>query len=378
VTALCGDMAYRGSGSQGGVVSRPLDGDRDPRTPMAWQHRDQTLQPGASSSSVRGGARSSRQSPSRNGGYQYREGGGSHTPSSRRAKSQDRGYSRSQSRDRSQDRRQYRSQPSPSTTEGTADDTTETDTVDREGSEYQMQMLPGYPMMVGYPMMAPGSMMPLMLAPGTGSIRSVQSMPMLAHGSHVGIQPAHTWDGEPCPVHHHGHGMMPGPHPMMPMAALYGMPSNPYGPAMSMPGGYSVPQSVISGATTVRRARSVAEMSQHGLPGPGDRPDQAIGNKSLHASMASLAQSHHHGGQTGGQPGPPGQPQHHRLVLGENGAPSKLPIRQRPHGNKPSPIPAKKNKGVGCCSGHFVIIWIILGIVTFGVLLGVILKFTVK
>ena len=26
------------------------------------------------------------------------------------------------------------------------------------------------------------------------------------------------------------------PHPMMPMAALYGMPGHPYGPAMSMPG----------------------------------------------------------------------------------------------------------------------------------------------
>ena len=74
---------------------------------------------------------------------------------------------------------------------------------------------------------------------------------------------------------------------MMPMAALYGMPGHPYGPAMSMPGGgegrkanelthytpggYSVPQSVISGATTVRRARSVAEMSGHGGSpgGPG-------------------------------------------------------------------------------------------------------------
>ena len=29
---------------------------------------------------------------------------------------------------------------------------------------------------------------------------------------------------------------MPPPHPMMPMAALYGMPGHPYGPAMSMPG----------------------------------------------------------------------------------------------------------------------------------------------
>merc|ERR1711899_348057 len=105
---------------------------------------------------------------------------------------------------------------------------------------------------------------------------------MLAHGSHMGIQPAHTWDGEP---------------------------------------------------------------------------------KSLHASMASLAQSHHQ------HHGPP-MPHHHRMVLGENGAPSKLPMRQRPPGHKASPPPAKKKSGLGCCSGHFVVIWIILGIVTFGVLLS--------
>ena len=46
-----------------------------------------------------------------------------------------------------------------------------------------------------------------LLMPGTGSIRSVQSVPMLSHGHH-------TWDGEPCPVHHQ--------HPMVPLAALYG------------------------------------------------------------------------------------------------------------------------------------------------------------
>ena len=135
-------------------------------------------------------------------------------------------------------------------------------------------------------------------------------------------------------------------------------------------GGYSVPQSVISGATTVRRARSVAEMSAHGgspffsffliffmwlplffyfffyfflggspgapghhgsLGGHGQAGGQVQRNlvhlqtivhdflllqvepKSLHASMASLAQSHHqhHGGST--------MPHHHRMVLGENG-----------------------------------------------------------
>merc|ERR1719458_1534563 len=112
------------------------------------------MQGGGSSSRGRAEARTS---PGRNGGYTYREqGGGGHTPASRRAKSQER-YSRSQSRERGG---RFRSQPSPSTTEGTAEDTTETDTVEREGSEYQQQMMPGYPMMVGYPMVAPGSMMP--------------------------------------------------------------------------------------------------------------------------------------------------------------------------------------------------------------------------
>ena len=117
-------MAYRG---QGQVAGRPMDGG-DPRTPMAWQHRDQ-VQAG------RAGRPEARASPGRNGGYSYREGG--HTPASRRAKSQER-YSRSQSREREGGRgRAFRSQPSPSTTEGTAEDTTETDTVEREGSEYQ-------------------------------------------------------------------------------------------------------------------------------------------------------------------------------------------------------------------------------------------------
>jgi hypothetical protein len=67
------------------------------------------------------------------------------------------------------------------------------------------------------------------------------------------------------------------------------------------------------------------------------------------------------------------------LVMGENGAPSALPLRD---GKDRSPLPPKDDKGgngndLDCCSGHFVIVWIILGIVTFGVLLGIILKFTI-
>ena len=162
------------------------------------------------------------------------------------------------------------------------------------------------------------------------------------------------------------------------MLTLFPCPGMPgYAPSMSL--AYSVPPSVISGATTVRRARSVAELSQPGGPAgpppghpqhqpqlyPGPEHHLDLDRRSLHASMASLGHS---------QVGPRG---HHRLVMAENGAPSKLPRREP---KKASPVPSKdeKQRGLGCCSGHFVVMWIILGIVTFGVLLGIVLKFTVS
>ena len=98
----------------------------------------------------------------------------------------------------------------------------------------------GNPQLMG-PMAPPQFLM----APN-GSIRSVHSVPMLAAASAASIPPmSHTWDGEPCPVHHQ---------PAMPLAALYGL-----GPHM-MTGPASVPPSIISGATTVRRARSIGMM----------------------------------------------------------------------------------------------------------------------
>lgn len=74
-----------------------------------------------------------------------------------------------------------------------------------------------------------------------------------------------------------------------------------------------------------------------------------------------------------------------KMVLSENGAPSQLPMRDQKNG-KASTLPAsfkdhggyrKENEGIACCSGHFVVLWIILGIITFGILLGVVLMFTV-
>jgi hypothetical protein len=101
--------------------------------------------------------------------------------------------------------------------------------------------------------------------------------------------------------------------------------------------------------------------------------------KSFHASMASLGPP---GSQFGGVP-----PMLHngggRFVLGENGAPGRLPTRREAalaaaNSKKSSPLPPKEEKVLACCSGHFVVLWIILGIVTFGVLLGIVLKFTVS
>ena len=74
----------------------------------------------------------------------------------------------------------------------------------------------------------------------------------------------------------------------------------------------------------------------------------------------------------------------HKMVMAENGAPSHLPMRDPkrstlPHGHsaKDSSMSPRKDDGLACCSGHFVVLWIILGIITFGILLGVVLMFTV-
>ena len=70
-----------------------------------------------------------------------------------------------------------------------------------------------------------------------------------------------------------------------------------------------MPQSVISGATTVRRAQSVAEMLAHGGAPEHLHRGEGHGPKSIHFILVSLAQSHHQG--------PPHPHQmHHRVVLG--------------------------------------------------------------
>ena len=181
-----------------------------------------------------------------------------------------------------------------------------------------------------------------------------------------------------------------------------------------------MPQSVISGATTVRRARSVAEMSGHGgspggpghhgsLGGHGQGGGQVgqIASKSRQIPIFCISRSNQsHFTQAwprwlsptintmdllcltiiGWSLARMGEeedvilqiPVEICISITNCRAPSKLPMRQRPPGHKSSPPPAKKKSGLGCCSGHFVVIWIILGIVTFGVLLGVVLKFTVS
>ena len=154
----------------------------------------------------------------------------------------------------------------------------------------------------------------------------------------------------------------------MPLAALYGMCHH---SALSM-GPSSVPPSIISGATTVRRARSVAEISNSGYPNGGYAASAPgtphIDSKSFHGSI-------HFAQMPNGAMmiRPPT-----RMVVGENGTPSHLPMRDPKYRSNSSKDSEKdRDRGLACCSGHFVVIWIILGIVTFGVLLGIVLKFTV-
>ncbi|CAB4057864.1 unnamed protein product [Lepeophtheirus salmonis] len=166
-----------------------------------------------------------------------------------------------------------RSHHSPSSTDDTVEETTETESqvndIARSTSEYGRQppVVHGYPYPVAYqtpPIMAPANPFvgqQLMMAPN-GSIRS-----------------------NPCPVHHSNVAM--------PLAALYGM-----GQHHPRLGHSSVPPSVISGPpTTVRRARSIAEMSAI---------TNRLDSKSFHGSMNLNP----------------------RIVLAENGAPSTLPVRE--------------------------------------------------
>lgn len=203
-------------------------------------------------------------------------------------------------------------------------------------------------------MMGPIAPPQLVMAPN-GSIRSVQSVPMLASN-------APTWDGEPCPVHHHHNHHHPQQQQQpMPLAALYGMQPPPMMQAISMG-----PSSVISGATTVRRARSVAEISNGGFVPPGT---PHLDHKSFHGSMHFPVMANGYPMRGGGMPP-------NMVVLGENGAPSTLPMRD-PKNRSPLPPKDDGDAALDCCSGHFVVIWIILGIITFGILLGIILKFTI-
>ena len=133
-----------------------------------------------------------------------------------------------------------------------------------------------------------------------------------------------------------------------------------------MTGPASVPPSIISGATTVRRARSIAEISNSGMYQVPSMPGTPhLDHKSFHGSMMIR-----------GRDGNP------KMVLTENGAPSHLPMRDTkrstlPHSAKDFQGFSHKEEGLACCSGHFVVLWIILGIITFGILLGVVLMFTV-
>ena len=142
----------------------------------------------------------------------------------------------------------------------------------------------------------------------------------------------------------------------------------------------------------ISRARSIAEISNSGMPyhpmlsAPGT---PHIDSKSFHGSMHIPHQMAY---SMRGHPSAP----HPRMVFGENGAPSHLPMRES-KSRQMSPLPPKdggvangstyngggigggneKDASLACCSGHFVVIWIILGIITFGILLGIVLKFTV-
>jgi len=353
-------------------------GAGDPRTPMAWQHRDLNYHqsgyqdrygPGADEGRHRGDkVWPSTSSPHANGAknsYPRREFprhkeypprdypmSGDEYPShkeyshSRDLSPSDHNYPNSQSRPHGS-----RSATATSTiSSSSSEDSEQPEGPPHPGYGYD-GYYPGYPPTAGYPQ---------------GTMKSTKSVPSML---------APTVDGEPCPVHHH-----PPPGAPMPMPP----------PAMPMPMPH--PSMVHPGYATMgppRRAASIYDMRMmspmpniYGTlphPAPAVAPDARSVVGSTIMSPQGLAV-------------PVGIPPHllppmarpRPLVIGEGGAPEVLPVRgsqEKAAAIAKSIIESKSGedeklaKQKFCCPGGMCVMWTILSFIVFGILLTLMLMF---
>ena len=165
---------------------------------------------------------------------------------------------------------------------------------------------------------------------GPATVRSAQSVPLL-----LGPAGAVTWDGEPCPVHHHG-----APAPPLPL---------PVGPVSLPP-----------------RAASVYEL-RAGTP---------------HSAFAAVAERPLSTRTLGRPPLSPGllppMARPRPIVRAENGAAGQLPVREPRKGSLAPPAERPQQKQTAQCGGLKKVMLISLSVIVLGVILAVALIFITK
>jgi len=337
----------------------PAGRDSDPRTPIAWQHRDINYHsgnygPGAEASHSPSARLDKMAGYSQNGSH-HRDTTPQRDFSHREYPVRDypprdypvrdyptRDYP--QSRDMSPSERHYngsRQQDS-----GTATSTLSSSSSEDESEQPHQPMTaayPGYPYHPGYyPGYPPHQ--PTMV-PFNGTIKSAKSVPSIL---------APTVDGEPCPIHHHG------PPPPMPVP-----------PPMMYPG--------YATMGPPRRAASIYDMRQAVPTIYGTLPHHPHPHHPPHDSRSVAGSMPPAPGAPMGIPPhllPPMARPRPPLVIGEGrAAPELLPVR----GSKEKAAEAaglkKEEKQRICCRGGGCVVGVIFGVIVAGVILALMLLF---
>ncbi|GFQ77927.1 uncharacterized protein TNCT_247031 [Trichonephila clavata] len=178
----------------------------------------------------------------------------------------------------------------------------------------------------------------------TGTLRSTRSVPALAFAA--------AMEGpDPCPIHGGNHG------PMRRHGSLFDIRSPPLGGPLSLAGldkknFYGSKHSLINGHPPPPHFQFHPEMPQYLPP---------------HMINPMMRQPHHLGMPVIMEPIPLRDPFNKSMTFqrnGVNGYPTKEPI---------DPYSVEQV----CCKGHLIVLWIILGVVTVGVILGIIMGVTI-
>ncbi|XP_074593006.1 uncharacterized protein LOC141848815 [Brevipalpus obovatus] len=198
----------------------------------------------------------------------------------------------------------------------------------------------------------------------TATLRSTYSVPGLVMG------PVSTWDGEPCPVHHHGNGNGRSSNPQMEST-----PS-----VMTAPvtiGHYHHPHHMISPPpnsmiATAKRFNSMSDLHRppvhHGMMN-GTGQIISYASETPKSLEAKLPLPHYVGTMIRAANGPV------RPLTGPILVPTPL-ANLKNHVvsiNKLMPEALAYESEAVCCKGQVIVVWLIIGVLTIGVIAGIIL-----